>query len=93
MQNEVDFFKAFGNITRVKIIACLGEASKNVTGLIQNCDLSQSAVSQHLMLLRALGIVTVKRQGREQQYSLVFPELSPIAHSLLKSYLNYQHKI
>lgn len=75
---------AFSNKTRLKLITCLSNREKNVTELIDNCDLSQSAVSQHLMKLRQEGIVKVRRQGREQLYSLTDIKYSKISKNIIK---------
>ncbi len=83
-----NLFKALGNVTRVKILACLGDEPKNVTGLIDRCDLSQSAVSQHLMYLRRAGLIKCERKGREQIYTVVDLRLSEICRELLQVMIN-----
>ena len=75
---------AFSNPTRLRLISCIGSGEKNVTELIGNCCLSQSAVSQHLMKLRAEGIVKVRREGRMQLYSLIDPKISDISRDIIK---------
>ncbi len=75
--------KAFSNITRMKLISCLGEKPKNVTELISSCGLSQSAVSQHLNKLKETGIVCCEKKGREQIYSIKHREAVDISNNIL----------
>ena len=78
-----EFIKAFGNITRVKILACLFEKEKNVSDLIGNCRLSQSAVSQHLKKLKEIGIIDCELFGRERFYKLKNKKAGAIAKEIL----------
>jgi len=75
--------RAFSNLTRVKILACLSGNSKNVTGLINNCDISQSAVSQHLKKLKDMGLLECETIGRERVYSLRHEEAGEISRKIL----------
>ena len=65
---STDFYNAFSNKVRIGLISCL-EKEKTVTELINTCNLSQSAVSQHLAKLRKANIVSTKRQGKQ-----IYPE-------------------
>ena len=77
-------FNAISNITRVKILVCLGESEKSVTQLIGHCDLSQSAVSQHLEYLKDAGLVVSRKQGKERIYKILNPEISKLSKKLLE---------
>lgn len=78
-----NIIKALCNPTRLKIIQCLSKKDKTVTELISNCELAQSAVSQHLTKLKDAGIVKDHKEGREVYYSLLNKELSKISNILL----------
>ena len=73
----------FANPARLKLIICLGNGDKNVTELIKNCGLSQSAVSQHLEKLRDSEFVSTRRVGKEIFYKLRFKRSIRIAKSLM----------
>lgn len=75
---------ALSNETRIRILACLGEGEKSVTELCTVCKLSQSAVSQHLMKLRASGAVASEKRGRERMYRVANKELARICRSIIK---------
>jgi DNA-binding transcriptional ArsR family regulator len=76
--------RAFGSIPRLKLMMCLGESPKNVSQLIGNCGLTQSAVSQHLAKLKAAGLLQCDCKGRERIYSLLDPRSAEISRNLYK---------
>ncbi len=78
--------KAFSNMQRLKMLICLGKSSKNVSELVCNCGLSQSAVSQHLAKLREAGVLRCERAGREQYYRVADEELLEVAEKILNLY-------
>lgn len=73
----------FSNDVRLKLLFCLGKGEKNVTALIHNCGLSQSAVSQHLEKLRSARLVKTKKVGKEVYYTLVYPKAAQLSTELL----------
>jgi DNA-binding transcriptional ArsR family regulator len=64
------FHKALADVNRLRIVRRLAEGSASVTELIDHVGLSQPLVSWHLGRLRAAGIVTTQRSGRETVCSL-----------------------
>jgi len=65
-----DFFKVLGDETRVKIIYILSGGEMCVTDLAEELDMTQSAVSHQLKLLRMAGQVKTRRSGKSIFYSL-----------------------
>jgi DNA-binding transcriptional ArsR family regulator len=76
-------FKVFGNEERVKMICCL-EKKQSVTKLLEKCRLSQSAVSQHLSVLKEAKIIDCERLGKQQFYFVVNKKALKIAKDLLR---------
>jgi DNA-binding transcriptional ArsR family regulator len=74
---------ALNNPVRLKLLSCLGEGPKSVNELIGNCQLSQSAVSQHLQKLREAGLVLTKRRGKEVIYSISNPKVLQVSSLIL----------
>ncbi len=62
--------KALGNEQRLLILCNLLDGPLSVGELNQRVDLSQSALSQHLALLRELGLVETRREAQTIFYSL-----------------------
>jgi DNA-binding transcriptional ArsR family regulator len=65
-------FKAFSDPTRLKVIKMLADSKGPlcVNALACRLDVSQSAVSQHLRVLRQAGLATAHRHGCHVHYSL-----------------------
>jgi DNA-binding transcriptional ArsR family regulator len=62
--------KALGNEQRLLILCNLLEGPMSVGEINARVALSQSALSQHLALLRAGGLVETRRDARSIHYSL-----------------------
>ena len=63
--------KMLSDANRLRIIFyLLNEAELNVTEFCQRLDQSQPAVSHHLALLKQAGILTVRRDGKHNFYSV-----------------------
>ena len=63
-------FATMGDPTRLRIVAALAAHELCVCDLAAVVGLSESAVSHHLRLLRAMDIVRHRREGRLALYSL-----------------------
>lgn len=74
--------KAFGNPQRVQLVACLARET-TVSNLLEKCALSQSALSQHLAVLRGAGIVQTRHSGRQVYYQTVSREYVDLAQRVL----------
>ncbi|MCL4367108.1 metalloregulator ArsR/SmtB family transcription factor [Patescibacteria group bacterium] len=77
-----DVLASLANPIRLQLITCLSQGEKNVSQLIVNCGLSQSAVSQHLEKLRKSGLLTWRREGKQVYYQLSYPQLAKISQDL-----------
>ena len=64
------FFKAFADETRASILYCLSREELCVCDVAQVMEMSVQAVSHHLRLLKAAGIVRSRRDGKMVFYSL-----------------------
>lgn len=65
-----DIFKVLNDPTRVRIVFALSKADLCVCDLASLVGLSISAVSHQLRLLRSLGLVKYRKEGRLAYYSL-----------------------
>jgi len=63
-------FKSLGDPTRLRILALLFDGERGVSDLAEHLNVSQSAVSHQLRILRAFDIVRHRKEGREVFYSL-----------------------
>jgi DNA-binding transcriptional ArsR family regulator len=71
-----ELLAVLGHPHRVRIVEELRDGECDVTSLRDTLGISPSGVSQHLMLLRAHGIVCERRQGRHVYYRLRQPGMA-----------------
>ncbi len=84
---DVELFKALGDPTRLKLLACLAKCGRScsVTELTECCDVDLSVVSRHLAILERVGILTATKDGRTVLYAVRYKELSDAFRALAQS--------
>ncbi len=65
-----DFFKNFGDSTRLKIVSALMSGELCVQDICSIVDMSTSAVSHQLRILRQAKMVRSRRDGKQVYYSI-----------------------
>jgi hypothetical protein len=65
----LNFFKALGNESRLKIIGILANRECTVSELAAMLDLREPTVSQHLAMLKWVGLADVRPDGNHRYYS------------------------
>jgi len=65
-----DFFKVFGDATRLKILFLLEAGELPVNSIADTLGMQQSTISQQLKLLRVSRLVRHRKAGRSIYYSL-----------------------
>ncbi|MGE4454924.1 MAG: ArsR/SmtB family transcription factor [Sphaerochaeta sp.] len=65
-----DFFKVFGDPTRLKILFLLEQGERGVNAISEELNMQQSTISQQLKLLRARRLVRFRKDGRNVLYRL-----------------------
>jgi DNA-binding transcriptional ArsR family regulator len=68
------------------VLCQLAESEKSVGELEQVVEVSQSALSQHLALLRERGLVRSRRAGQSIYYTLDGPEAPALLAALYEVY-------
>lgn len=70
MNDLAELFKIFGDVTRIRILFSLFEAERSVNEIAEILDMTQSAVSHQLKILRQAKLVGARRDGKQIFYSL-----------------------
>ncbi len=78
----VSLLKTLANENRLLIMCMLAEGECSVGKLNEQIDLSQSALSQHLAVLREQGLVKTRRESQTIYYSLADSEAIPLIQTL-----------
>ncbi len=73
-----DVFNAVAEPRRREILDVLAAGERPVNDLVTQLGAPQPQVSKHLRVLREVGAVHVRQEGRERLYSLNGPALKPI---------------
>ena len=85
-----EFFKVLGDETRMKIINALAHEELCVSDLAAALEMTQSAVSHQLKLLRMAHQVKARREGKSIYYSLDDQHVIDILEEAL---IHIRHKI
>ena len=80
-----DAFNAVAEPRRRQILDALAGGERPVNDLVRMLGLAQPQVSKHLRVLREVGAVDVRDQGRQRLYRLNGHALKPI-HDWVKNY-------
>jgi DNA-binding transcriptional ArsR family regulator len=80
-----DAFNAVAEPRRRRILDVLAGGERPVNDLAEQLGLAQPLVSKHLRVLREVGLVTVRDEGRRRIYRLNGHPLKPI-HDWVKNY-------
>jgi DNA-binding transcriptional ArsR family regulator len=73
-----DAFNAIAESSRRELLDVIGTEEVTVSELVLRSGLSQPQVSKHLGVLRAVGLVLVREEGRHRWYRVNGPALKPI---------------
>ena len=65
-----ELFKVFGDTTRIKILCALAEADMCVCDIAVLLNMTQSAISHQLRVLKQARLVKYRREGKIVYYSL-----------------------
>lgn len=80
------FLRSMANPSRLMILCMLTEGERNVSDLLANLDISQTALSQHLARLRQEDIVEFRRNHRTLYYKIKNPHVAKIVSALYEIY-------
>jgi len=80
-----DAFNAVAEPRRRQILDVLAGGERPVNELVMQLGLAQPLVSKHLRVLREVGLVEVRDEGRQRMYRLNGRPLKPI-HDWVKNY-------
>ncbi len=70
MYDLAELFKVFGDSTRIRILFTLFEDEYCVNDLSEALNMTQSAVSHQLKILKVNDLIKGRREGKQMYYSL-----------------------
>ncbi|MCE9679676.1 metalloregulator ArsR/SmtB family transcription factor [Shewanella sp. AS1] len=87
-QTAAKWLKAIANPYRLMILCQLLENELSVTQLNETVPLSQSALSQHLAVLRTEDLVATRKSSQVVYYTLKNEQVTEVISILYKRYCN-----
>jgi DNA-binding transcriptional ArsR family regulator len=83
---QASLLRTLASVHRLRIVHLLGDGRLEVLELARSLALPQATVSQHLAVMRGVGLVTAIRDGRSVRYELTDPEIR-VACDLMRNVL------
>ena len=81
--------KAFAHPGRLQILDLLGSGEKGISDMQSALGISKTGMSQHVAILKSVGVITTRRNGKQIYCSLAMPEVKQ-ACQLIRKVLNTQ---
>ena len=90
-QRQASIYKAFANPTRLQLMEMLTRGEHWAAELQEGLGISKANLSQHLAILRAAGVVSTTREGKQLHCGIAMPEVKQ-AIAVFRSMLKAQGK-
>lgn len=78
LKDLADFFKVFGDTTRIRMLLVLSQSEMCVCDLAEVLGMTQSAISHQLRTLKQMKLVKNRREGKTVFYSLADDHIQTI---------------
>src|SRR4051812_22335854 len=89
----LDPFNAVAEPKRRKVLEAIGERERPVNEIVDLLGWPQPMISKHLGVLREVGLVTMRRDGRQRLYKINAQRLRPI-HEWANSFARlWEHQL
>ncbi len=83
-ERQANICKAFAHATRLRLLDLLGQRERGVSELQAELGVSKTNLSQHLAILRAAGVLSTRRDGKQVYCSLAIPEVKQACQLIRK---------
>lgn len=78
LYKAAELFKVFGDATRIRILHALSKRELCVQDIADELDMTQSAISHQLRILKQSALVKFRRDGKTIYYSLADDHVATI---------------
>ena len=73
-----ELFKTLGHPVRIKILQMLMNEERCVCEIMENIDIEQSNLSQHLKVLKKQGLIDSRKDGQRVIYWIAYPSVKQL---------------
>lgn len=80
-----DFFKILSHPARIKILYSLEQGERCVCDLLEDFDIEQSNLSQHLGMMKKQGIIDSRKEGQKVIYRIVYQSVMDVVGAAEKT--------
>ena len=88
-EKQVNICKAFANPIRLRILDLIARRPYAAAQLQAELEISKANLSQHMTILKAAGVITTHREGKQVYCTLAIPEVKQ-ACQLIRNVLRAQ---
>ena len=88
-ERQARICKAFAHPGRLQILDQLGSGEKGIADLQTALGISKTGMSQHISILKSVGVITTRRNGKQIYCALAMPEVKQ-ACQLIRKVLHAQ---
>ena len=88
-ERQARICKAFAHTGRLQILDQLGSGEKGISDLQNALGISKTGMSQHISILKSVGVIRTRRNGKQIYCSLAMPEVKQ-ACQLIRKVLHAQ---
>jgi DNA-binding transcriptional ArsR family regulator len=88
-EKQVNICKAFANPIRLRVLDLIAQRPYAASELQEELEISKANLSQHMTILKAAGVVTTHREGKQVCCALAIPEVKQACH-LIRNVLRAQ---
>lgn len=79
-EKQVAICKAFANPTRLRMLDLIVEGTAAAADLQKALSISKANLSQHMLILKAAGVIVTHREGKQVYCELAIPEVRLACH-------------
>lgn len=83
-ERQARICKAFAHPARLQILDSLGQGELGVSHLQEVLGISKTNMSQHMAVLKSVGVLSTRREGKQVYCSLALPEVKQACQLIRK---------
>lgn len=83
-ERQAQICKAFAHPGRLMVLDLLGQGELGISDLQEALGISKTNISQHLSILKSVGVIATRREGKQIYCSLAMPEVKEACQLIRK---------
>lgn len=95
-RRQAEICKAFAHPGRLRILDLLGSGERGASELQRELEISKTNLSQQISILKAAGVVSTRRDGKQIYCSLAIPEVKhacQLIRGVLRAQIAASHRL